>query len=110
MSSRDSTPFDIGSIGSQASAAALVSTLPSAFGRMMHTNRATAAPPKQDLCRRPTPTYNDNYNPYQVPSKDPDENYSPYVWGEPLYDDRLVQHLMLPVQHTLAGASKRKKT
>jgi hypothetical protein len=45
---------------------------------------------RRDTCKRLEPTYNANYNPYKKPPKDQPGGYSPYVYGEPLWDDRPV--------------------
>lgn len=110
MSSRASTPLEIDASTFQASANSSRSTLPSAFGRMMQPGRPAAAVIVHDQCKRPEPIYNDKYNPYTLTLGDIDEAYSPYVYGEPLYDDRAVIVANLPYQHTLAGAAKRQRT
>ena len=90
MSSRASTPLEIDSITSQASASNSQSSLPNAFGRMMSSSQPASNIVVKDKCPRPTPTYNDKYNPEELPPDDLPENYSPYVRGESLYDDRPV--------------------
>jgi hypothetical protein len=63
-----------------------------------------------DRCKRPKPIYNNKYNPYALILSDIDKTYSPYVYGEPLYNDRAIIVANLPWQHTLAGAAKRQRT
>jgi len=43
-----------------------------------------------DKCKRLSPTYNANYNPYKEPPDGINKGYSPYVYREPLWDDRPV--------------------
>ncbi len=110
MSSYASNTPEIDSTPSQASTSALASTLPSAFNRMIGSGRPAATSFVRDQCTRPTPKYNSNYNPYELPPENLEPNYSPYALGEPLYDNRLPFSSMLPSQHTLADASKRRRT
>ena len=110
MSSYTSNTSEINSTPSQASTSASASTLPSAFNRMMGSSRTAATSFVRDQCTRPTPKYNSNYNPYELPPEDLELNYSPYALGEPLHDNRLPFSSMLPSQHTLADASKRRRT
>ena len=64
----------------------------------------------RDRCKRPTPIYNKNYNPHEALRVDILKGYSPYIFKEPLFDDRLVVVAQLPKKCTLAGASKRPRT
>ncbi len=110
MSSYASNTPEIDSTPSQASTSASASTLPSAFNRMIGSGRPTATSFVRDQCTRPTPKYNSNYNLYELLPKNLEPNYSPYALGEPLYDNRFPFSSMLPSQHTLADASKRRRT
>jgi hypothetical protein len=110
MSSRTSTPLEIDSTTSQASRNNLQGPLPNAFGRMMSSSQPAQAIVVKDKCDRPTPTYNHNYNPNEPPRDDLPKGYSPYVYGEPLYDDRPAIISRLPSRHTLAGSGKRLRT
>jgi hypothetical protein len=65
---------------------------------------------RRDTCKRPEPIYNANYNPYEKPPKDQPGGYSPYVYGEPLWDDRPVIVARLPRGYTIAGPAKKKRT
>ncbi len=65
---------------------------------------------KRDRCARPTPTYNHNYNPYKKPSVGLRRDYSPYVYREPLYDDRPITVARLPTYHTAVAAAKKPRT
>jgi hypothetical protein len=84
--------------------------LPDAFGLMMASIQSAAVTPVYDRCKRLIPIYNDNYNPSKPPLDGIDKKYSPYVYGEPLYDSRNVIIAYLPPRHTVAGASKRPRT
>ena len=64
----------------------------------------------RDTCSRPTPAYNSNYNPYAIPCEDIPGGYSPYVFKEPLYDDRPVVVTQLPKHCVLAPSPKRPRT
>jgi hypothetical protein len=55
---------------------------------------------KRDCYIRPTPQYNHNYDIYKKPSNDIRCDYSPYVYGEPLYDDRPIIVARLPRYYT----------
>jgi hypothetical protein len=107
-----STPSTINSMSREASAnpSELPSTLLGAFSQMMQQQPVVQKKEVRDRCRRPSPTYNFNYNPYEPPSDDLPMGYSPYVFREPLYDDREVIVSRLPQQHTLCSAQKRRRT
>jgi hypothetical protein len=64
----------------------------------------------RDSCSRPTPAYNSNYNPYAIPNEDTPGGYSPYVYKEPLFDDRPVVINELPKNCILAPPPKRPRT
>jgi len=53
------------------------------------------------------PTYNERYNPYEPAKSDLLIDYSPYDYGEPLYDDRELIVARLPTRHTLAALPKK---
>jgi hypothetical protein len=110
MSSQHSTPLELDTTASQVSADASGSTLPNAFGRMMQGGRVVQQATRRDTCKRPTPTYNHNYDPFKKPSDTLPHGYSPYVFGEPLFDDRAVIIKRLPKHHIIAGPSKRPRT
>jgi hypothetical protein len=105
MSSRHETPIDH---TPEPSITASGSALPNAFGRMMQGGPAPA--PKRDRCMRPEPTYNHNYDPFKAPPDTQPKGYSPFVHGEPLFDDREVIITRLPARHIVAGASSRPRT
>ncbi len=110
MASCHSAPLENDTTASQASTTASRSTLPNAFSRMMAPAPVVQSTAKRDRCARPTPTYNHNYNPYEKPSVDLCRDYSPYVYGEPLYDDRAITVARLPAYHTVAAATKKPRT
>jgi hypothetical protein len=64
MSSRYSTLLKNNTIVSQASTNASRLTLPNAFSRLMGPAPVIQSTVKQDLCARPTPVYNQYYNPF----------------------------------------------
>ncbi len=108
-----STPIDLTSKASgtrSTSAAPSGSSLPNAFGRMMAGKGPAQEVLIRDKCKRPEPEYNTNYNPYEQPRKDLHGGYSPYVFGEPLWDDRAIVVARLPKNFTIAGPSKRPRT
>jgi len=80
-----------------------------AFGVMMAPQTTAIPPVLRDRCFRPTPTYNENYDPTKPPNDTNKPNFSPYAFGEPLFDDRPVRMDRLLVGHVVAGASKRKR-
>jgi hypothetical protein len=77
-----------------------------AFNRLM-ARAPTLNTIKRDTCFRPIPDYNANYDPYKLPSETRASGYSPYIYGEPLFDDRPILTSRLPVDHYLAIPSKR---
>ena len=92
MASHPDTLVDLTSEASGSRSASAVPSglsLPSAFNRMMNSNRSTKDVPLRDKCYRPEPTYNSNYNPYEKPRSDLPGGYTPYVFPEPLWDDLL---------------------
>jgi hypothetical protein len=110
MSSRATTPAESSNSRSGTSLAPSANTVTSVFGRMMN-----AAPPQtgfsaRDRCFRLTPIYNNNYDPNRAPPTDQHIGYSPYVYGEPLYDDRAVVVARLPARWTIAPPTKRPRT
>jgi hypothetical protein len=64
----------------------------------------------RNTCLRPVPEYNRNYNPYVVPREDLPGGYSPYVFKEPLFDDRPAIVTQLPKKCVLAPPAKRVRT
>ena len=80
-------------------------SIPNAFGYMKGRD-----PILRDTCIRPIPQYNTNYNPYAIPRKDLPAGYSPYIFKEPLYDNRPVIVNELPKNCILAPPPKRPRT
>lgn len=111
--SRHTTPIDIDDSASQASRAPSTSSstvIINPFAQMM----APMAPEPQpdtfvlkDSCHRPTPIYNDSYNPYRPTRDDLSADYSPYANREPLFDDRPVVVVNLPKGMVLSPAAKK---
>ena len=81
------------------------SSIPNAFGRIKGRD-----PILRDTCIRSTPQYNTNYNLYAMPYEDLPDGYSPYVFKEPLHDDRPVTATQLPKNCTVAPPAKRART
>jgi hypothetical protein len=84
-------------------------SIPNAFSRMMQGEKRRD-PALRDTCLRLIPKYNTNYNPYATPSEDLPNGYSPYVFKEPLYDDRPVIVNELPKNCVIAPLPKRPRT
>jgi hypothetical protein len=80
------------------------------LGSLSDSSRPIIATVVKDKCPRPTPTYNNNYDPDEVPCDNLHKGYSPYVKGEPLYNDRPVVRDRLPARHRVAGPAKRLRT
>jgi hypothetical protein len=98
--------------GTPASSEATSSSVPTnAFAHLMASKGSSSFTAKQlsqrDLCKRPIPVYNINYNPNEPLPNNLPLDYSPYVPGEPLYDDRPLLVARLPPQYTLAPSSKK---
>src|ERR1700721_2014450 len=64
----------------------------------------------RDRCFRPPVKYNDQYDPFKPPNDQNKAEYSPYDFGEPLFDDREVIIARIPAGHVVTGASKKKKS
>ena len=86
------------------------SSLPNAFGRMMASGSVVQATVKRDLCSRPTPIYSDNYDPYKPANSKLPKGYSPYDFGEPLFDDRAAFIDRFPKDYVLAEPPKKPRT
>jgi hypothetical protein len=71
---------------------------------------ADADPTVRDRCQRPKPTYNQNYNPHKPPPEDLPLTYSPYAFGEPLFDDRPIIITNLAAGLIVAPPGKRPRT
>lgn len=85
------------------------SSIPNAFGRIMPGEKGRD-PILRDTCIRPMPQYNTNYNPYAMPREDLPAGYSPYVFKEPLYDDRPIIVNELPKNCVVAPPAKRTRS
>ena len=110
MSSRHSTPLENDTTASQAETITSGSTLPNAFSRMMGPAPTGQSTQKRDRYIRLKPQYNRNYNPFEKPPNDLRPDYSPYVFREPLYDDRAIIIARLPRYYTAAPAAKKPRT
>jgi hypothetical protein len=62
----------------------------------------------RDRCFRLTPIYNDCYDPDKPPNISNHDDYLPYDFGEPLFDDRKALITRFPLGHILARATKRR--
>ena len=110
MSSHQPTLLEMDSLPSEASSAPTGSTLPDAFNRLMQPQGPAQNVVLHDKCKRPTPEYNSNYDPYKAPRDDLPDSYSPYVFGEPLHDDRAAMVTRFPKHYTLTPISKKPRT
>ncbi|KAG4428489.1 hypothetical protein IFR05_016025 [Cadophora sp. M221] len=84
-------------------------TVVNAFGMLMALAASKRPSMLRDRCSRLPTTYNNFYDPNKPANESNKANYSPYAFGEPLFDDRPVKLDRLPAGHTIAGASKRKR-
>ena len=64
--------------------------------------------PLRDRCFRPTPTYTTFYDPSKPPTHINHEEYSPYYFKEPLFNNRKVQLARLPTGFVIISVTKRK--
>lgn len=110
MASRSATPIVSEDIQSGGSIATSGSSLPSAFSRMMAPQPVVQSLVQRDKFARPIPRYNENYDPFRPANPDIPKTYSPYDYGEPLFDDREALVARLPIQHTLAAPPKKPRT
>jgi hypothetical protein len=81
-----------------------LSSLPNAFNRLMEKANPGAL---RDTCSRLTLEYNTNYNLYAMPREDLPDGYNPYVFKEPLHDNRPVTATQLPKNYTITPLTKR---
>ncbi|PMD13219.1 hypothetical protein NA56DRAFT_712254 [Hyaloscypha hepaticicola] len=84
-------------------------SVPNAFSRIMDKGKGHSLV-LRDSCSRPMPAYNSNYNLYAIPNEDTPGGYSPYVFKEPLFDDRPIVVNKLPKNCILAPPLKRPRT
>ena len=75
---------------SKSAATSQSSSLPNAFSHLMGGKGKGPEVILRDRYKRPTPIYNKNYNPHEAPRVDIPKGYSPYIFKEPLFNDRLV--------------------
>jgi hypothetical protein len=87
----------------QASAyASTASTVaPNAFGLIMRGKPPIPYPVQRDKCYRPPPTYTDYYDLYKAPLAKRLLDYSLYLPGKPLFDNREVIVARLLKNHVL---------
>src|SRR6266487_4403976 len=112
MASRHATPLSLGQIdltSTQSKPTPLEASLPSAFDRL-GKSRVGQNVTNRDHCFRPTPIYNDNYNPYKPLNLDKPTDYSLYVFGEPLFDDRPIDTSKLRSSYKIASTAKKTRT
>lgn len=83
----------------------------SVFSSMMQPKLAPK-PFNHDKCTRPASwsQYNHNYDPYNPPNDILPASYTPYVFGEPLFNDCPALTTRIPKHHALSGSSKRPRT
>jgi hypothetical protein len=106
---KKSTPLLIDQIDLTASQTAVtpsIASVPNAFYRIGQAELIGKNTSHRDRCRRPTPTYNANYDPFKPLNLKRPLGYSPYVNSEPLFDNRPVYLPDLRRNFTVAGASK----
>jgi len=85
-------------------------SLPNAFSRIIARKGKMQEVLHCDTCNRPKLIYNTNYNPYKKPPKERPGGYSPYVYGEPLWDNRAIVVARLPRGYTIIKPAKKKRT
>jgi hypothetical protein len=122
MSSRHKTPIDLSdddAFTPNTASNAPSSSATNAFGRMMAASIAATTSSEapfhpiarlRDTCRRPAIIYNNKYNPMQAPPKELDPKYSPFVHGEPLFDDRPIISARIPAGHGIADPARRPRS
>ena len=113
IGSRQNTPIDLtskaSSLGSAFAAPSRLS-LPNAFSRIIAGKGKMQEVLHRDTCNCLELIYNTNYNPYKKPPKERPGGYSPYVYREPLWDDRAVVVARLLRGYIIAGPAKKKRT
>ena len=65
---------------------------------------------RRDRYNRPIPLYNKNYDPIKLPPIDLPKDYSPFVYLEPLFDDRPIVIANLLAKWSVIGAAVRPRT
>ena len=117
MSSRHETSISLDrsaspALSASSAAPSTAPTLTNAFSRIMATSRhpTPTSTISRDTCSFLEPQYNYNYNPLVPPSNTQPKGYSPYIFKEPLHDDREALLERFPPHYTLEGSSKRERT
>ncbi|KAL5331077.1 hypothetical protein ACEPPN_000606 [Leptodophora sp. 'Broadleaf-Isolate-01'] len=90
------------------SAATTTTPLVNPFATIMAPEASREKRVLRDYCFRPKPTYNDYYDLNKTPNMKNHEDYSPYDYREPLFNDRKVLVPRLLAGIVVAGAIKRK--
>jgi hypothetical protein len=120
MSSRYKSPLNLSNnpfnTTREALFALLNSTLPNAFSYIIATSLTAIVSEKdalllvsrlRDTCKRLKLTYNERYDPFKAPPTSFNLQYSLYISGEPLHDNRLIITTRILLNHILASAAKR---
>ena len=110
MSSRGSTPLELKRIIIESSVNLSTPSPINAFTLLGQPKPTLPAFAYRDKCQRPPPIYNDNYNPNLPPNLDKPVDYSPFVPGEPLFDDRPIHTPSLKRHYTVCIAPGRLRT
>ncbi len=109
IDSSNNTPLELGLITFEPSVITSNLALPNAFGRIMQGGYNTIKSTHlRDRCKRPTPTYKDNYNPVNAPPEDLATSYSLYVFGKPLFNNCLVIIIRLLIAYIIAPGYQEK--
>lgn len=109
MATSASTPREDTPLGANPSDNTPLSTSANAFSMLM-AKAPIVDPSLRDRCNRPAPVYNESYNPDKPPPANLLPSYSPYIYGEPLFDDRPIKLANLTAGYTLSPAAKRPRT
>ena len=112
MASKEATPSSLDQIdhtSTQSEPTPSEASLPNAFDKLgkSYTGQNVT---NRDRCLRPTPTYNDNYNPYKPANLDKPTDYSLYVFGEPLFDNRPIDTSKLKSGYKITSTAKKTRT
>ena len=84
-------------------------SIPNTFNRIIDKGKGSSQI-LHDTYSRPIPEYNSKYNPYVIPCKDTFSGYSPYIFKEPLFDNRPIIVVQLPKYCVLTPPAKRPRT
>ena len=110
MASRSTISIGDDDLRSKGSIVLTERSLLGVFSRIISHANVVQSSAKRDKYTRLTPKYNENYDLYKPQPSKLSPDYSPYVFGEPLFDDKPVIITRLPKYYLVALLPKKPRT